>query len=227
MQMQRWQQKQEEVQQQSQDEQQDQQQQAPAGPASKQQLVATIVLESAEQEPVAMALLAAMYKGAKAVGSQGLTDAQELQVVLLADMLGMQHLAFEAVHNLGMATSSGISAEMQDEMLRLQPWPACLWPLFPMLTAFNKLSMPNLARAWMAVGCLQPDSTFNDVGRAKFVSHMLKALLHNFNELQSVWRSARLRTQLLDLPLPAMQLLLMDLQYPEVSGCGADTLVWV
>lgn len=83
---------------------------------------------------------------------------------------------------------------------------------------FNKLSMPNLARAWMVVGCLQPDSTFQNVRAAKFASHMLKPLLHNFNELQSVLRSARLRTQLLDLPLPAMQLLLMDLQYPELPN---------
>lgn len=77
--MQRWQQKQEEVQQQSQDELQDQQQQAPAaaaaGPASKQQLVATIVLESAEQEPVAMALLAAMYKGPKGCQSSEISGA--------------------------------------------------------------------------------------------------------------------------------------------------------
>jgi hypothetical protein len=150
-QMQRWQQEEEGEEQQTQ-----QEPAAAAGPASKRRLVATVALESAQHEPVAMAMLAAMYQGSKALKDARVTDVLLLQVLLLADMLGVLQVAEQAVAEIRRRTTERpMSAQLQDALLQLQAWPDCLKCLFFDLALHaamdDVVSMPDLARTWLVV----------------------------------------------------------------------------
>lgn len=68
----------------------DQQQQADSQQSTS--CVTYLTLDSADQEPAAMAVLAAVY-GAKAIASAGLSEVELLQVVLIADMLQVSSIA--------------------------------------------------------------------------------------------------------------------------------------
>lgn len=85
-----------------------------------QERVATIVLDSAEQEPACMAVIAAMY-GANTVAAADLPDTKLLQAVLLADMLQVWQIPQQAVDEMVLQViRRGMSAELQEALVQLE-----------------------------------------------------------------------------------------------------------
>lgn len=181
--------------------------------------VATIVLDSADQEPAALAVLAAMY-GAQSVADCGLPDVQVLQVALLADMLQVGSVATQAVQHICRIASAaaGMSTKLQQRLLRLQAWPACLLPVLGVLSKHGSLPLPHFSRVWMAADGIPLNSNMTSIAAAPNSPIMMELLLSKLQDLHRVWEDAALRNEMLALPLPAMQLLLYttDLQ---VGGC--------
>lgn len=185
----------------------DQQQQADAQQSAN--CVTYLSLDSADQERAAMAVLAAVY-GARAIASAGLSEMELLQVVLIADMLQVSSIAEQAVQQLCQVARSaaGISAQLQEHLLQLKAWPACLRPLFPAWCAQHSQPVDQVAHAWIKVADVADGSSLEEVEAAPYSTPMRNHLLSKLQDLQSVWENPELQQQLLALPLPAMQLLL-------------------
>lgn len=158
-----------------------------------------------------MAVLEAMY-GVKPADRFGLSDVQLLQMVILADMLQVSHIAEQAVECMcsTRGESSRMSPELQEQLLELPAWPVCLQP------AFNLLLRPRgqlnwlrrMSEAWVKMACLSTNSKLEDLQTAPGSEHMLKQLLARLQNLDEAWKYALMSDELLRLPLQAMQLLL-------------------
>lgn len=107
------------------------QQTTPSSGTKSSKATGSVTLESDEQEPAAVACLAALY-GVSTPPEQ-LSHLQLLHMVMLADMLEISAVAAQAVRHLRAAALQvpGLSDAAKQHMLGLQAWPSCLLDVFP------------------------------------------------------------------------------------------------
>lgn len=180
--------------------------------------VASLVLESKEQELAAMAVLACMY-GVQDGPVRQLLDVQLLQMVLIADMLQVDDAVQAAKQRLTSCLKTSMSAELQETVARLQAWPTCLLPEFSDLT--QNLPIPITAQSWVKAADLRDSCSIETVQAAPHRTYMEQVLLGELRDLHQVWSRADLQELLLGLPLPAVQLLLAshELMVRSLSFC--------
>jgi hypothetical protein len=132
-----------------------------------------------------MAVLAALY-GAKSEAQLlgELSQEQQLDVVLLADVLQLPDVATPAMERLVAGTAAGLTEAVVQQFLAL-PAVACLLPL-----------LGGVLKA-----ALQRPQVFSQ-------SAVKVALLGELGNLEAVWADEKLKRTLLGLPLPVMKLLL-------------------
>lgn len=124
--------------------QQQQQEQGRSKQAAKPE--ASLTLCSIEEEPAAMAVLAALYGVSTPPGQ--LSDLQQLHMVLLADMLQVPAVATDAVNHLTIVSGQqpGLSDAAVQYLRGLQAWPSYLLDEFPDLT--RHIALQDVAAMW-------------------------------------------------------------------------------
>ena len=166
---------------------------------SRRQLVLT--LQDPDEEPAATALLATLY-GVKPVNELlgALSQEQQLQAALLADMWQMPAVSTAAVQLLVEAAGSdgnGLTAALQNRFNYLDAHPTCLLPLL---------------KGVVAAGLQSGNSPAQRIG-------VKRLLLSVLGDLEEVWRDEQLHKALLELPLAAMEQLL---SFDELKVRSAD-----
>lgn len=165
----------------------------------------TLTVGSAEELPAAEAVIATLY------GVQGslqrLYHGQLVQALLIADMIGAAEAAIQATQHLRTAAQQGLSAAALELMAGLSAWPQCLLELLPVIVAHA-----NCCKQGNAELAAVPDPLAAVDG-----SLIQRVLLRVFGDLQAVWQDPKLKAMLMQLPCPAMQLILSsdDLQVPS------------
>ena len=190
---------------------------------------AVLVLESADHQAAALAVVAAMY-GASTPTLEDLPDVQLLQAVLIADMLQVPDIVRRAVRRLcSMAESEeGLSPAVQDKLSSLEAWPQCL-AAFPGITAGMQLSAT--VALWSRLLAPNSPADLADVLAAPHSAYVQHRLLLKYGHLPSTVQHVG-DGRLLSLPLPAMQLLLSsdDLQVGYTChnnrGPPGLTVIW-
>lgn len=156
---------------------------------SKPQLVLT--LQHEDEQEAAMAVLASLYK-IKPLPEllSKLTQVQQLQAAVLADVWGLPEVSTEAVRLLLATadTGAGLTYETVMYYSQMNAVPSCMVPLLPKVLAV----------------CLD-SSTEHTLGNYRSAAE--QALLTVLGNLNAVWADAALQQLLLDLPLDMMQLL--------------------
>lgn len=169
----------------------------------------TLTIDSAEHLPVAEAVIAALY-GVKDCLAD-LQHEQLLQALVIADMIDLQEVADQILEILDSASKSeqGLSAAALNFLADLSAWPACLHQLLP--------STLSHAASWPVVSGTEAPTDVKAVVAADKDGIVQRILLAVFGDLQAVWQNAALAGTLMQLPLPAMQLLLSSdkLQVPS------------
>jgi hypothetical protein len=168
-------------------------------------------IDSAEQLPAAEAVIAALYGVPDALSS--LEQQQLVDAVVLGDMLGAAAVAAEAVQLLKAAAdhgAGGLSAAALDALADLPAWPACLQPLL----------LPVVKHASCCDASLADLTAITAADTGSRVQRMLLAVL---GDLEAVWRDEQLQQLLLDLPLPALQLLLSS---DQLRVASEDTVLY-
>lgn len=182
---------------------------------------ATLLLESAEQEAAAVAVLAALY-GVSTPPEQ-LQDTQLLQMVLLADMLQVDPIAGHAAKALAacaVTPGMGLCNAVEQQLLSLASWPACLVHKLSVLT--QKMQLQDAAAVWARSAAPSSPSSLEAVLACQHSNHMLARLVQELGALDQQWAQEKQQAVLLGLPLPAMQLLLSS---SEVQVCGHGVLM--
>lgn len=171
--------------------------------ATADELMLTLTIAS-EELPAAEAVIAGMYEVNDA--SSNLQQNQLVQALIIADMIEATEPAEQAIKQLQAAAASqqGLSAAALDAMAGLPAWPECLMQLLPVVIA--------------NASCLK--ETITDLASVLAVDAnkaIQRSLASVFDDLQAVWRDNGLTNMLLQLPCPAMQLLLSsdDLKVPS------------
>jgi hypothetical protein len=93
-----------------------------------------------------MTVLAAMY-GVDPDPAESLTDQQLLQILLIADMLQIEHITALAVQQSMQFAKAGFSSGCVSHLLRLPHLPACLLEQFPALT--DKVQLGSALALWL------------------------------------------------------------------------------
>jgi hypothetical protein len=157
-----------------------------------------LTIDSAEQLPAAEAVIAALYAVPDALES--LRQQQLVWALIIADKLGAEDVAKQSVKMLIDAAEQigGLSEAAMEELASLPVWPTCLHPLLPPIVQ----SVPCLGDTTVEVKDLAA------IVAADTGSRVQRMLLAMFGDLEAVWRDQQLQSQLMHLPLPAMQLLL-------------------
>lgn len=164
-----------------------------------------------------MAVLAAMYgRNAAADSSTPLTDVQLVHKIILADMLQVgaassdDDVAKQACSELcdSVVAAEGMSQDCQELLLRLRSWPDCLLACFESLTRREPICV--LAEMWVAATELRSGVPLHTVRNTQHAGFVEEHLVAAFGDLHDVWEDAELQLhkKLMQLPLPAMQLLL-------------------
>jgi hypothetical protein len=151
-----------------------------------------LTIDSAEQLPAAEAVIAALYRVPDALSS--LQQQQLIDAVFIADKLGAADVAAQAVQMLITAAEQELSAAAVTALAQLHAWPTCLLPLL----------LPMVRRA----SCFQAASDVAAIAAADTGSRVQRMLLAVLGNLEAVLRDQQLQTLLMQLPLPALQLLL-------------------
>jgi hypothetical protein len=159
-------------------------------------------LDSERQLLAAEAVIAAVYAVPNAL--LALQQHQLVDAVMLADRIGATAVAEQAVQMLTTAAAPTATAEgpsltaaTVEALASLQAWPACLLPLvLPVVLSTRCCRATNTAQlAGVAAA---------DAGK----HHILCMLLAVLGDLEAVWRDEQLQALLMQLPLPALELLL-------------------
>jgi hypothetical protein len=146
-----------------------------------------LTLQNADEQPAAMAVLGSLYQiePLPALLSE-LTQVQQLQAAVLADMWEVPDVSKEAVKLLlEAATYTGLTEELAMSYAQMPAIPGCLLPLLQKVVA----------------ACLDSD-------RADVKSAGERALLSVLGDFGAVWADEALQKVLLGLPLAIMELLL-------------------
>jgi hypothetical protein len=164
-------------------------------------------VSAADQAAAAESVLAAMYdlSGSSSLAPlDALTDTQLLQAVMIADMVQLEATSAQAASLLAKATD--LSAAVQQQYMALPSWPQQLLPLFPAMAAGQPLL--EVVSTWLRHIGSQADSSLEELQQASLAQEMQAILLQQLGELDHVWSDRQLTDLLLQLPLPAMLLLL-------------------
>lgn len=176
-----------------------------AEPGSQQQqdqLVLTLTIASAEELTAAEAVIATFYGVQDSLAN--LQHEQLIQALLIADMIGAAAAAKQASQHVRKAAEQGLSAAALEGMAGLPAWPDCLLQLLPLVVTH-------------ASCCKNSAANMADLLAAADGSLIQRILVRVFGDLQAVWGESKLTELLLQLPCPAMQLLLSsdELQVPS------------
>jgi hypothetical protein len=142
-----------------------------------------------------------------------LQQQQLVHAVVLADMVGKEDAAQQAVEALKSAARSeqGLSAAALEALASLAAWPVCLLQL--------------LAAILKSAPCCSIDtSKLEDITAADTNSSMQRLLLAMFGDLDAACGDRQMKQLLLGLPLPAMQLLLSS---DQLRVASEDTVLYV
>jgi hypothetical protein len=169
-----------------------------------------LTLDSTEQLPAAEAVIAALYGVPDAITF--LEPAQQVTAAVLADRLGAAAVAKQAVQLLKAAAEAeqGLAAAAIEALASLSAWPGCCYPLL----------LPVLKTAACCADRLVELADIAAADTSSRAQHMLLAVLGN---LEAVWRDEQLQELLLQLPLPAMQLLLSS---DDLRVASEDTVLY-
>lgn len=185
--------------------------------SSNNRLQLTLTLDHAADEPAAVAVIAAMYGVPNAFSSLG--QDQLVWTVKYADMLQMSAIAERAAQALqaaAAAAADGFSAKTLTALGQLPAWPNCLLPLLP---AVAKLAEDSNSQPAAADGSSSSGSG-SSIAKQRSIQRVLVTVL---GDLEEVWQQQRLQTLLLELPLPAIKLLLSS---DQLSVHSEDTVLY-
>lgn len=178
--------------------------QHPASGAKPVKLYLNLTINSEDELPAAEAVIAGLYGVAYAFIH--LRHDQLVQALIIADMIGAAEAAEQVNQCLKTAAASqqGLSVEALEMLAGLPAWPECLLQLLPTIVAH-------------ASCCKISSFDLVAIAAADCKGVLQRLLLSIFGDLQAVWRDEKLKTMLLQLPCPAMQLLLSSdqLQVPS------------
>lgn len=182
-----------------------QQQEEQSGSKQAAKPEASITLHSEDEEPAAMAVLAALY-GVSTPPEQ-LSDVQLLQMVLLADMLQVPAVAAAAVRHVAAVAvrQPGLSDAAVQYLRGMHAWPSCLLAEFPQLTMH--MALQDVAAMWASAAAPSSPADIDAVLQAPHGGYMQQRLLAALPDLENLWHY-NYQDMLLGLPLPAVQLLL-------------------
>lgn len=167
-------------------------------------IVLTLSIATADELPAAEAVIAKLYGVDDALFS--LQHHQLVQALIIADIINATEAADLISRQLQTVATSenGLSEVALEALAGLSAWPECLLQLLPVIIANAK--------------CLKESSAdLAALHAADANRRMQRLLLSVFGDLQIVWRDEFLTDMLLQLPCPAMQLLLSsdDLRVPS------------
>jgi hypothetical protein len=148
-------------------------------------------------------------------GAVGKLDKQQLvHAVVIADMIRAPDAAYRAVAALTRAAQSqdGLTAAAVETMAGLPAWPSCLLRL-----------LPTIAKATFGWGWDSPSSDLTAVAAADAGNRVQQLLLTVLGDLNAVLADKQLKEVLLELPLPAMQLLLSS---DQLRVASEDTVLY-
>jgi hypothetical protein len=216
-----------------------------------------LTLQDASQVPAALAVLSALYnvKPLPQLLSE-LPQEQQLHAALLADMWQTPQVSKAAVEQLVHAASSkgedgaavGLQAASNRQFLQLQAYPACLLPLFSAVVAaataakdwdtkaeaalVAAIAAPTQAEAGAGAAAPAAGAEVEEAQAAAAaerragVKHLLLSVL---GDLEEVWADAALQEVLLQLPVPAMELLLScdELKVRGTAGFARVRVKWI
>jgi hypothetical protein len=163
-----------------------------------------LTVDSAEQLPAVEAVIAAMYGVAAALSS--LDQEQLVHALLIADMVHAEAAAQQAMEPLTAAAQAeqGLSATALEALIGLTAWPAFLLKLLTTVVQH-------------APCCRDRIASLEAITAADSNSRVQRLLVAALGDLEAVWADKQLTKLLLELPLPAMQLLLSSDQ-PRVAS---------
>jgi hypothetical protein len=170
-----------------------------------------LTVDSADHLPAAEAVIAAMYGMTAPI--QRLTQVQLLAAAVIADRIQVTAAVKQAVAALqaAAAADTGLSGAALEALAGLPAWPDCLLPLLAPAVSGTRCCSSSRSSD---VASIQAADTRGRVRR------MLLAVL---GDLEEVWADAQLKQILLELPLPALQLLLSS---DELHIANEDTVLY-
>lgn len=159
-----------------------------------------LTIASVDELPAAEAVIASLYGVQDGFGQ--LQHDQLIQALIIADMIDATEAAEQVSKCLKAAAASqpGLSEAALNILSGLSAWPDCLQQLLPNILRHINYSEQSSTAQPVA------SATANCSTEPRNVAQRL--LLAIFGDLQAVWRDDNLKQLLLQLPLPAMQLLL-------------------
>jgi hypothetical protein len=170
---------------------------AAAAAGKRRQLHLTV--DCAEQLPAAEAVIAALYGVLDNL--RNLQLQQLVNAVVIADRIGAPAVVEQAMSDLTYAVAAESPTVVVDALSTLPVWPACLQPvLLPVLQRAKLSEMP-----------------------AAEVSKVQRMLLAVLGDLEAAWADSQLQKLLLQLPLPAMELLLSS---DQLQVAAEDTVLY-
>lgn len=161
--------------------------------------------------PAAVAMIAALYGVGSALNT--LQQQELLYVIQYADMIQVKSIATAAVALLKAAATAGqgLTATCMAALAALPAWPSCLLSLIPVL-AEQATAVDTAATAADAEAAKEGASAL--MSKNTSIQQVFTAALGN---LEAVWQHKDLINMLLELPLAAMQLLLLSDQLQVYS----------
>lgn len=178
-------------------------------------------VSAADQAAAAESVLAAMYdpSGSNLAPLDALTDVQLLQAVMIADMVQLEATSAQAASLLTKLTD--LSAAVQQQYMSLPSWPQQLLPLFRAMAMAAGQPLLEVVSTWLRHIGSQADSSLEELLQASLLAKEMQAILvQQLGEVDRVWGDPKLTDLLLDLPLPAVVLLLSAQDLKVWAACG-------
>jgi hypothetical protein len=140
---------------------------------------------------------------------------QLVDAVILADKIGASTVAGQIVQMLRTAAAttvegSSLTAATLEALASLQAWPTCLLPLLPVVL---------FTHCW----CVSSIADLAAITAADTGSRVQRMLLAVLGDLEAAWRDKQLQELLLELPLPALVLLLGS---DQLRVASEDTVLY-
>lgn len=181
-----------------------------------------LTVSDREHEPAAVAVIAALYGVKDAISN--LQQQQLVHAVQYADLLQAESVSQQALQLLHTAAHSqtGLTLKALATLAAVPSWPDCMLQL---LLSVAKAVTADAATTAVAAGGTSAASGAagacnTSASRNSIIQQILVATLGN---LESVWQQQQLSRLLLQLPLPAMQLLLSS---DKLQVYSEDTVLY-
>jgi hypothetical protein len=171
-------------------------------------------VSAADQAAAAESVLAAMYDPtgrSNLAPLDRLTHTQLLQAAIISDMVQLEDTSAQAVGLL--ASSTQLSAAVKQQYMSLPAWPQQLLPLFPSMAAGHPLL--EVVSSWVQNCAAAADSSLlmgpvelSQLLQLPLARELQAVLVQQLGDLDRAWADVQLSQLLIQLPLPAMVLLL-------------------